>query len=163
MIAAAQVVFRNGHGENCLEWLSTELQLAGVTCSPTEWRGYGAVVPQLLVPTSPVSLTIQVDSDPAYVPEEIAELADDAKPLLSSDLDASLRSCDTRLDIMSTTPTKVTETDREMSVFAQTDLDPARPEVERVLLALSEITGGFVVDCVNGRLRAPASCQWTAL
>jgi hypothetical protein len=163
MIAAAQVVFRNAHGESCLEWLSTELQRAGVTCAPSEWRGYGAVVPQLLVPTSPVSLTIQVESDPAYVPEEIGELADDAKPLLSSDLDASLRSCDTRLDIMSTTPPKVTETDRKISVFAQTDLDSARPEVERVLVVLSEITGGFVVDCVNGRLRTPASCQWTAL
>ena len=163
MIAAAQVVFRNHRGHGCLDWLSTELQRAGVICSPTEWRGYGAVVPQLLVPTSPIQLTIQVDSDPAYVPDEIAELAEDAEPLLPSELGASLRSCDTRLDIMSTTPSKVTETNREIAVFAQTDLDPANPEVERVLLLLSAITEGFIVDCVNGRLRAPRGRQWTAL
>jgi hypothetical protein len=163
MIAAAQVVFRNCRGDGCLDWLSTELQRAGVTCSPTEWRGYGAVVRQLLVPTSPVPLTIQVDSDPAYLPDEIAELAEDAKPLLISELSASLRSCDTRVDAMSTTPPKVTETDRESAVFAQTDLDPANPEVERVLLLLSATTEGFIVDCVNGRLRAPRGREWTAL
>jgi len=163
MIAAAQVVFRNQQGEGCLEWLATELQRAGVTCSPTEWRGYGAAVPQLLVPISPVSLTIQVDSDRDYIPEEIAALAEEARPLLSTELSSSLALCDTRLDIMSTTPTKVTETDRAISVFAQTDLDPANPEVERVLLLLSTITGGFVVDCVNGRLCVPGGFKWMAL
>ena len=163
MIAAAQVVFRNQHGGGCLDWLAIELQRAGVSCSPTEWRGYGSLVPQLLVPTSPVSLTIQVESDPAYVPQEISELAEEAKPLLSTDLSSALASCDTRLDIMSTTPTKVTETDRAISVFAQTDLDPGTPEVERVWFLLSTITNGFIVDCVNGRLCAPGGRAWTVL
>lgn len=111
MIVAAQVVFSNQHGDACLTWLSGELEKAGVSCSPTEWRGYGAVVFRLLVPTAPVPLTIQVDADPAYVPEEIAELAEDAKPILSAQVHERLARCDARLDIMSTTPPKTTETE----------------------------------------------------
>jgi len=89
-----------------------------------------------------VPLTVQVDADPAYVPDEIAELAEEAKPILSPQLQESLARCDARLDIMSTTPPKTAETESAITVFAQTDLDPDQPEVERVLLVLSTITAG---------------------
>lgn len=160
MIAAAQVVFSNQRGDACLAWLSAELEKAGVSCSPTEWRGYGAVVPQLLVPTAPVPLTVQVDDDPSYVPDEIAELAEDARPVLSPPHHAKLAQCNARLDVMSTTPAKTTETDAAITVVAQTDLDPRQPEVERVLILLSTITAGFVVDCVHGRMRVPDGAVW---
>lgn len=163
VIAAAQVVFSNEHGDGCLGWLAAELHKAGVSCSPTEWRGYGAVIPQLLVPTAPVALTIQVDDDPAYVLDEIVELAEDAKHVLSAQLHGRLAQCDARLDIMSATPAKTIETDSAITVFAQTDLDPERPEVEHVLLTLSTITAGFIVDCVNGRLRVPGATGWIPL
>lgn len=163
VIAAAQIVFSNQHGDACLAWLSVELEKAGVPCSPTEWRGYGAVVPQLLVPTAPVPLTVQIDADPAYVPDEIAELAEDAKPVLSVQLHETLARCDARLDIMSTTAPTTTETESAITVVADTDLDPKQPEVERVLLVLSAITVGFIVDCVHGRLRAPAGREWMPL
>ncbi len=163
MIAAAQVIFRNSHGDRCLDWLSSELEKAGVPCSPTEWRGYGAVVPQLLVPTSPVSLTVQVDSDPEYVPAEIAEVASQARRVLPPHAAESLARCDTRLDIMSTTPSTTIQTEREIVQFAETDLDPIDPQVEAVLLHLSAITEGFVFDCVHGRIRWPAADGWVQL
>ena len=160
MIAAAHVIFVNRSGEMCLQWLSVELAKMGVDCTPTEWRGYSTVIPQLLVKTYPVALTIQVEDDPEYVPEEIAEMAEDARRLIDDHAYSTLMSCKTRLSIMSTTPPRREETDRQVVVWAQTDLDPETPDVERVLLALSTITDGFLVDCVNGRLRAPGGDAW---
>lgn len=163
MIAAAQVVFRNQCDDACLDWLATELEKAGVSCSPTEWRGYEVVVPQLLIRTAPVALTVQVDADPAYVLDEIAELAEEAKSILPAQFHEMLARCDTRLDIMSTTPPRTAETKSAITVWAETDLDPTEPDVERVLLLLSTITGGFLVDCVNGRLRVPGGTEWIRL
>jgi hypothetical protein len=108
-------------------------------------------------------LTIQVEDDEAYVPEEIAELADEAQALLSETGRDLLAQCDTRLDIMSTSPPKRMETPQGVGIVAQTDLDPQHPDVERVLLVLGQVTGGFVVDCVNGRLRAPGAGEWVEL
>jgi hypothetical protein len=160
MISAAQVIFNNQHGDRCLMWLAAELSRSGIDFSPTEWRGYATVIPQLLVPANPASLTIQVEDDPEYVPEEIAELAGVAQPVLSEQLRRQLAACDTRLEIMSTTPPNVSKTNHQVAVVAQTDLDPEMPEVQRVLLALSSITNGFVVDCVNGHLRASGGSEW---
>ena len=163
MIAAAQVIFCNQSGEACLDWLALELERGGVSSSPTEWRGYEVVVPQLLISTAPVPLTVQVDADPSYVPDEIAELAEEAKSILPVDLHEMLARCDARLDIMSTTPPRTAETESAITVFAQSDLDPAQPDVERVLLLLSVITGGFLIDCINGRLRVPGGIEWIRL
>ncbi len=163
MISSAQVIFSNQHGAQCLEWLSGKLGEAGVHCSPSEWRGYATVVPQLLIPTTPVSLTIQVENDPAYVPEEIAELARDTQAVLPEALQRRLSKCDTRLGIMSTSPAPPIETENAVAIVAQTNLDPEQPEVERLLLVLANITDGFVVDCVNGRLLAPGGGEWVPL
>jgi hypothetical protein len=121
------------------------------------------VVPQLLVPTKPVALTIQVDGDADYVPGEIEELAEQAQHLLPPPVHQALSSCDTRLDIMSAAPAAPTVTEREVVVIAQTDLDPVQPEVESVLTALSGLTSGFLVDCVNNRLRMPHGTEWVQL
>lgn len=61
---------------------------------------------------------------------------------------------------MSASPPKVTKKGREVIVAAETDLDPRMPEVEKLLFVLSEITSGFVVDCINGRLWAPGGSAW---
>ena len=121
------------------------------------------VVPQLLVGTSPTALTIQVDGDRQYVPGEIAELAEQIQGHLSPHLRQALLSCDTRLDLMSATPAERTVTDREIIVVAQTDMDPAQPEVEKVILSLSAITSGYILDCVNNRFRVPGGPEWMQL
>jgi hypothetical protein len=162
MIAAAQVIFKNDKGDACLEWLLEQLPKEGVSCTRTEWRGYTTVVPQLLVAARPVAFTIQVDGDPEYVPGEIQELAEQTEPLLGPDVHG-LAQCDTRLDVMSASSVNPQVTGTEVVAVAQTDVDPARPEVEQVLLVLAKLTSGFVLDCVNNRLKAPEGVDWVQL
>jgi hypothetical protein len=164
MISAAQVIFANDHPDACLDWLSAELpRHVPFSCSRTQWRGRTITIPQILVATSPVRLTIQVEDSTDYVPEEIAELAEDARSHIDEAAYVGLRRCNARLDLMSTTPPRRTESTDAITIFAETDLDPAYPDVEQVLAALSELTGGFVLDCVNGRLRIPGHAEWIAL
>src|SRR5262249_28711681 len=164
MISAAQVIFANDRSESYLDWLTAELpQRIPFTCSRTQWRGRTITIPQILVDTSPVKLTIQVDDSSDYVPDEIAELAEDARSHIDEAAYARLRRCNARLDLLSTSPPRVTEGKRTITVVAETDLDPAYPDVEEVLAALSDLTGGFVLDCVNARLRIPGNAEWISL
>lgn len=163
MIAAAQVIFKNDKGDACLEWLLEQLPKVGVSCTRTEWRGYTMVVPQLLIAARPIAFTIQVDEDPGYVPGEIRELAEQARPQLGPDVHDGLLQCDTRLDVMSSSSANPQATGAAVVVVARTDLDPARPEVEHVLLVLAKLTSGFVLDCVNNRLKAPEGVGWVQL
>ena len=163
MIAAAQVIFKNDKGDACLEWLLEQLRRQGVPCRRTEWRGYTTVVPQVLIAAQPVAFTIQIDADPEYVPDEIQELAEQAEPVLRPDVREGLAQCDTRLDVMSASSPNPQVTGNEIVVVAQTDLDPARPDVEQVLLVLATLTSGFVLDCVNNRIRAPEGIDWVQL
>jgi hypothetical protein len=110
-----------------------------------------------------VELRIQVEDSNDYVPEEIAELAEDARSHIDEAAYARLRRCNARLDLMSTTPPRVTGSKKTITVAAETDLDPAYPEVEKVLAALSDLTGGFVLDCVNARLKIPGNADWISL
>ncbi|HEX7125951.1 MAG TPA: hypothetical protein VF406_09245 [Thermodesulfobacteriota bacterium] len=164
MFAAAQILFENSGGARCLEWLLAELpRRISRPVSRTEWRGFTTVVPQIRVETRPVALTIQFDDDAAYVPAEIEETAAAVRGRIDSQALAALQRCRARLDIMSATPVEPVVTQDTISVVAETDLDPASPEVAAVLEALADITQGFVLDCVNGRLRPPASRTWVPL
>jgi hypothetical protein len=164
MISAAQVIFANDRRDACLDWLSAELpRRVPFPCSRTQWRGRTITIPQILVATSPVQLTIQVEDSSDYVPEEIVELAEDARSHIDESVYARLRRCNARLDLMSTTPPRRTESSEAITIIAETDLDPAYPDVEQVLAALSDLTGGFVLDCVNARLRIPNNAEWISL
>lgn len=74
-----------------------------------------------------------------------------------------LASCNARLSLQSTSPPRRLEDGQSITVFAETGLDPAFPEVDALLATLSGLTGGFTVDCVNGRFRPPASTTWSDL
>jgi hypothetical protein len=164
MISAAQVIFASERPDGCLDWLSAELpRRIPFTCRRTQWRGRTITIPQILVATSPVELTIQVEDNGDYVPEEIADLAEDARSHIDEAAYARLRRCNARLDLMSTTPPRRTESNTTITIVAETDLDPAYPDVEEVLAALSNLTGGFVLDCVNARLRIPGHAEWVSL
>jgi hypothetical protein len=161
MISAAHVIFNNQHGDQCLEWLFEELEkLLPQRCSRTEWRGFSTVVPQILVDTEPVALTIQVDDSPDYVPAETTELIEEVEGRIEPQMLLRLKQCDCRLDVMSATPNEPIVTEDAIVVVAGIDLDPQREEVAQVLAALSDLTSGFIEDCVNGRLRVPGQQEW---
>jgi hypothetical protein len=155
MISAALVPFDARSNPLTLDRIEEHLrESVPFPCVPTEWVGYGATIPQLRVET-PVALTIQIDEDPDYVPEELRELADEAESedSLPADLIEFLRSATARLDIQSAdyTGNQEVAADGGFVVYARSDLDPLVPEVEDVLLALSQLSGGPVLDCLNDR------------
>jgi hypothetical protein len=160
-IAAAQVIFANEHGDALLDWLAVELpKHIPFVVSRTEWKGFTTTIRQLRIETKPVALTIQLDEDKDYVPDEIAELAEDLKSVLASQAQAKLAKARSRIDVMSATQNTPIISGREIVVTASTDLDPRAADVDKVLTALSELTGGFIVDLVNGGVRTPGSWKW---
>jgi len=151
MIAAAHVIFDGSTDTTDLAEILSHLQKQlPFSCRMTEWQGYTMVIPQIRVETH-VPLTIQIDDDPEYVPEEIQELAAAAVGILSIEDVEKLRRCRVRLDIMSASPARIEETDESISLYAETDLDPADDDVHSVLFALSNFLRGYVFDCVNGK------------
>ena len=161
MFASSQIIFVNARGDACLEWLFAELpKHIPFRCSRTEWVGFTTTIPQILIETAPVALTIQVDDDPEYVPEEIAELADEMESKLPPDVHAELKKCNARLDVMSASSNEPEITEEAITVVAQTDLDPQSDQVDRVVRALSKLCNGFVNDCIYGGLLCPGDDTW---
>ena len=109
-------------------------------CALTEWEGFSGTVPQVRVATE-IPLTIQIEDDPEFVPEEMAGLAEEAEGVLSEDWVELLRRCTARLD--------VTEADEE------TQIDPTQPDVEAVLIEIARFVDGLVHDNVNGEWLVP--------
>lgn len=121
------------------------------------------MVPQILVETSPVALTIQVEDDPEYVPDELAEVASDFRSRLSLGLYSRLQRCNARLDVLSATAVQPGITDEAIKVYAQTDLDPANQQVAAILHILANLLDGFILDCVEGRLLCPGTKDWLTM
>jgi hypothetical protein len=83
------------------------------------------------------------------------EMASDAAAELSlpEEQVGFLRRCNARLDIQSADyeGNRHLDTDaRSITVIASTDLDPQDESVRAVLKVLAELTGGPVLDCMNG-------------
>jgi hypothetical protein len=109
-------------------------------CALTEWEGFSETVPQVRVATA-IPLTIQIEDDPDYVPDELAGLAEEGEGVLSEDWLQLLRRSTARLD--------VTEAEEE------TRLDPTQPDVEAVLIEIARFVDGLVHDNVNGEWLVP--------
>ncbi|MFL6232625.1 MAG: hypothetical protein ACJ76N_05775 [Thermoanaerobaculia bacterium] len=141
MLAAATIPYDPEEQDFTLEDLRDHLAAhLPYECALTEWQGFSAAVPQVRVATA-VPLTIQIEDDPEFVPEELAGLADEAEGVLSEDWVELLRRCTARLD--------VTEADEE------TALDPTQPDVEAVLIEIARFVDGLVHDNVNGEWLVP--------
>ncbi|MFL6261394.1 MAG: hypothetical protein ACJ76Y_16980 [Thermoanaerobaculia bacterium] len=141
MLAAATIPYDPEEQDFTLEDLRDHLAAhLPYECALTEWQGFSAAVPQVRVATA-VPLTIQIEDDPEFVPEELAGLADEAEGVLSEDWIELLRRCTARLD--------VTEADEE------TALDPTQPDVEAVLIEIARFVDGLVHDNVNGEWLVP--------
>jgi hypothetical protein len=123
--------------QDLLEHLAASLPYE---CALTEWEGFSGAVLQVRVATE-VPLSIQIEDDPEFVPEEMAGLAEEAEGVLAEDWVELLRRCTARLD--------VTEADEE------TRLDPTQPDVEAVLIEIARFVDGLVHDNVNGEWLVP--------
>jgi hypothetical protein len=126
--------------QDLLEHLAAHLT---VECKRVEWEGFSGTVPQVRVATA-VPLTIQIEDDPAYVPDDLADLADRAEGLLSADWVAALRRCSAKLE--------VTAADEDL---AATPLDPSQPDVEAVLIEVARFAGSLAYDNVNDEWLVP--------
>ena len=164
MITAAEIIFRNTHGEGFLDWLLAELSShLSIPVSRTEWRGFVLTIPQIHVATSPVPLTIQLNEAPDCVPAEITELADDLRVRMPEPQRVALASLTARLEVMSATPVEPQLIPNAFSVEASTYLDPSQPQVAQVLQVLAELTHGFTVDCIAGQILPPGASSWIPL
>src|ERR1700759_4669765 len=66
-------------------------------CSLVEWEGFSGTGPQVRVATV-VPLTIQIEDDPDYVPDDLADLADRAEGVLAADWVEAIRRCGAKLE-----------------------------------------------------------------
>jgi hypothetical protein len=80
--------------------------------------------------------------------------------ILDADRLTKLATARTRIDVMSATPSALAVPGSTITVTAFTDLDPQAADVDLVLSVLSQLTEDFIVDQVNGRVRAPGSTRW---
>jgi hypothetical protein len=126
--------------QDLLEHLAAHL---AVECERVEWEGFSGTVPQVRVATT-VPLTIQIEDDPAYVPDDLADLADRAEGLLSAEWVAALRRCSAKLE--------VTAADEDP---AAPPLDPSHPDVEAVLIEVARFAGSLAYDNVNDEWLVP--------
>lgn len=141
MLAAATIPYDPEEQDFTLEDLRDHLAAnLPYECTLTEWEGFSETVPQVRVATA-VPLTIQIEDDPEFVPDELAGLAEEGEGVLSEDWLQLLRRCTARLD--------VTEADEE------TRLDPTQPDVEAVLIEIARFVDGLVHDDVNGEWLVP--------
>ncbi len=118
----------------------------------TEWRGFGQVVPQLMVLTSTPFL-VQIEDDPSWVPDENREFAEWAGLSEDSELYLKLSRCDARLAIQSTDQDQVAITNESITVFSfGCAVDPKDHEISNVLKLIGKNISGILNDCVNEEL-----------
>jgi hypothetical protein len=150
-MASALVIMDESAGALDLEDIRVAIRdSTPFSCSYTAWQRFGVSIPQIKVETS-VLLTIQINGDPSYVPEEIRELADDVAPLLAPDSGHRLRRATRRLEIRSATPESAWLVGRSSLLTADaTDLDTRAADVRQVLESLADAVQGWVFDCQHG-------------
>jgi hypothetical protein len=156
MLAAATIPFDPEEQSFTLEELREHLAAnLPYECTLTEWQGFDAQIPQVRVATA-VPLTVQIDDDPGYVPEELSILADEAAGVLADEWVELLRRCTARLDVMEAdVPLPEPGEDGAIHLHAQTRLDPAEPGVEAVLIEVARFVDSLVHDDVNGEWLVP--------
>ncbi len=124
-----------------------------------EWRGYGLVIPQILV-CSPLPFTIQLEDDPEWVPEEIQEFGHMAKIKESDEILEQLAECDAMLSISSIEQDQIIENSHSINVSTiNTAINPSHPEVAKIIYIIGSSIDGILFDCVNGKLTTCSKVQ----
>jgi hypothetical protein len=146
MFSAATIPYDPEEQDFTLEELQEHLSASlSVECTLTEWQGFDIAVPQVRVATG-VPLTIHIEDDPEYVPDDLAELVDRAQGLLSAEWMGALRRCAAKLDVM--------EADAGFDLD-KARLDPSQPEIEAVVIEVARFVGSLAYDNVNDEWLVP--------
>ena len=151
MISSAHICYDTRHVSLTLASIAEYLrEHISWQISTTEWRGYGMVVPQLLVHT-PIPFLLQIENDPAWVPAEIQEIIEWEKIDPASEIGLRIARCDARLAIQSTVADQVFHGGNSITVstFGH-EIDASNMEISKVLNILCRHIGGVIHDCVNG-------------
>ena len=142
MFAAAVIPYDPDDHVFTLEDLQEHLAAnLAVDCTLTEWKGFDGTVPQVRVATA-VPLTLQIEDDPDYVPDDLADLADRAEGVLSEDWVEVIRQCTARIDV-------------QEAEDAAPRLDPGEPDVEAVLIEIARFVDSLAYDNVNDEWLVP--------
>lgn len=151
-MSAAQIIYEDTERKVTLDYLMRTLEAClPYKASLTEWRGFGAVIPQVKIETDP-PFAIQIADNPEYVPEEIQEYADtaDEEKTLPPESVTALRRCRSRLEIVTCRPTSIVQGGAGgILTWQPTDVDPSIPEVRAIILFLANLLGGFAHDDLN--------------
>jgi hypothetical protein len=138
--------------QDLLEHLAASLPFE---CKRVEWKGFATTVPQVRVATA-VPLTIQIEDDPDYVPDDLADLADRAEGVLAAEWVAVLRRCGAKLEVMAAdVPLPEVDENGALHLVAETPLDPSHPDVEAVLIETARFVGSLAYDNVNDEWLVP--------
>lgn len=160
MFSAATIPYDPDAQELTLEDLRDHLAATlDVECTLTEWQGFDLTIPQVRVATE-VPLTIQIEDDPDYVPDDLADLVDRAEGFLSEEWVEALRRCGAKLDIMEAdteadTPMSEPDDEGTIELAATTRLDPSQPDVEAVLIEIARFVDSLAYDNVNDEWLVP--------
>jgi hypothetical protein len=156
MFSAATIPYDPEEQDFTLEELQEHLSASlSVECTLTEWQGFATTIPQVRVATG-VPLTIQIEDDPDYVPDDIADLVDRAQGLLSPEWMGVLRRCAAKLEVMEADAPGPELTDDGLAVLtAETRLDPSLPEIEAVVIEVARFVGSLAYDNVNDEWLVP--------
>ena len=156
MFSAATIPYDPEEQDFTLEELQEHLAASlSVECTLTEWQGFATTIPQVRVETG-VPLTIQIEDDPDYVPDDIADLVDRAQGLLSAEWMGALRRCAAKLEVMEAdAPDPELNEDGLAVLTAETRLDPSLPEIEAVVIEVARFVGSLAYDNVNDEWLVP--------
>jgi hypothetical protein len=160
MFSAATIPYDPEAQELTLEDLRDHLAATlDVECTLTEWQGFDLTIQQVRVATE-VPLTIQIEDDPDYVPDDLADLVDRAEGFLSEEWVEALRRCGAKLDIMEAdteadVPLPEPDDEGTIELAATTRLDPSQPDVEAVLIEIARFVDSLAYDNVNDEWLVP--------
>jgi hypothetical protein len=160
MFSAATIPYDPEAQELTLEDLRDHLAATlDVECTLTEWQGFDLTIQQVRVATE-VPLTIQIEDDPDYVPDDLADLVDRAEGFLSEEWVEALRRCGAKLDIMEAdleadVPMPEPDDEGTIELAATTRLDPSQPDVEAVLIEIARFVDSLAYDNVNDEWLVP--------
>lgn len=153
---SARIWFRQSNQEVSIFSLEAFLREA-LHCDVelVEWRLGSFVVPQVQV-LKPRRFLLQIANDATYVLEEAQEFAERSAPSLLEEQVTFCRACDSRLEIGLNDPPPVLVPNLGMTAFSGfTNIDPAEPEIQTILKAITRRVRGVFEDNVNGNVWFP--------
>lgn len=158
MISLARIFFADSDPHSSLTRIGWQLRnRLSLEVVDHKWVGYTMVVPQLLIQTQPTAITLQTEHESQWVQPEVDELIHQLSNCYPKMDFHALAACNTIIDLMSADEQIPTVTDGSITVTAQTEIDLQTRDIQTVLAAVRDITGGHLLDCVEDRFQTHGS------